>query len=78
MCPTKCDILANVAFKCFAIASSLSYQAWPDTTFDLHGHAVTGQRYAVSGNALIEGAGGNETLFPGSGAGSVSAGGLYR
>jgi hypothetical protein len=78
MCPTKCDILANVAFKCFAIASSLSYQAWPGTTFDLHGHTVTGQRYAVSGNALIEGAGGNETLFPGSGAGSVSAGGLYR
>ncbi|MCP1779034.1 hypothetical protein [Bradyrhizobium japonicum] len=46
-------------------------------TFNPAGATVTGPRYAATSNGVIATGGGGANYFPGSIAGSISAGGIY-
>lgn len=62
----------------FAVASNLgSITVSASTPLSFTGAAVTGQRYLVSANGIIDTNGGGANFFPGSSAGAVGSGGQY-
>ena len=61
----------------FALSTGLSEITAGGATFNVAGATVTGTRYSVSNNAIINTGGGGANYFPGSIAGGASAGGIY-
>lgn len=68
----------NVAFTTFAFAERLAEIIDQLTVFNLGAFVVTGQRYNVILNSLIDTNGGGALYFPGTVAGAVATGGTYN
>jgi hypothetical protein len=58
-------------------ARSVGYIEVTGSTWNLNGFTVSGPRYVVTSNSIIAGTSGVSTFFPGSTAGSATAGGIY-
>lgn len=68
-------VTAASAFTAFASSTLGSYIQSAGCTWS--GSAITGNRYAVDSNAIINVGGGSSTYFPGSVAGTATTGGQY-
>jgi hypothetical protein len=64
------------SFSPFATSTELAVLSVPSTRVTFSG-TTTGQRYAVSINAIIGTAGGGANYFPGTIAGTSVSGGIY-
>jgi hypothetical protein len=70
-------VTGTLAFSwMFAVATGIS-EIGVGVTFDISAATVTGTRYSVTQNSLINTSGGGASFFPGSVAGSTSTGGIY-
>lgn len=77
--PLTVTLTGTLPFVQFISCSSLGYLTCPATvtTWNISGATVTGQRYNVFTNGLIDTQGGGSTYFPGSTSGATATGGLY-
>jgi hypothetical protein len=70
-------IINNCDFTIFANAARMSNILFIGSSVNLNGKTVTGQRYLVEKNSLIDTAGGGANFFPGDEAGADATGGVY-